>query len=173
MASEAPRPQVPQIIPETLLEKKRYLLAGRRRGLRIRNRGSWDREMEHFRDAVLQASQETRTSSFPQDSISIVREEEKLRSLERELVVDAYSHDDPDVHVEDGWVIAEVKGFMEPIKFPLSEIEKEVKVSLSISHRGTHPKLTFSLLLHRADERRRGLSQDCDDATCELRSLAR
>jgi acyl-CoA hydrolase len=117
------RVKVPSILPVTLLEKKRYLLAGRRRAHRIRRHAAWDALVCSLRDYVLRESAGESERRAHEESDARVQQ---LEALEREMLVDAYVRGDEDVKVIDGqWVVAEIEGAMEPIRAPLAEIERE------------------------------------------------
>lgn len=116
--SKPPPFQVPQVKPVTVLEHKRYLLAGRRRGHRMKRRQIWDSQLSSFRDYVL---------SFPASPHAVLESERmagqgELKDIEMELVAEGYLKGDEDVRVEAGQVIAEVEGFMDRVSFPLKDV---------------------------------------------------
>ncbi|KAG0146399.1 hypothetical protein CROQUDRAFT_657376 [Cronartium quercuum f. sp. fusiforme G11] len=110
--------QTPIVLPQTILEQKRYLLAGRRRGYRMKQSSEWNKLLDHFKDYVLSLNYPTDPNGSHQQAT-----DEELRKIERELIAESYLKEDSEVRVEDGMVIAEVLGNLNPIKVPLVEIE--------------------------------------------------
>ena len=48
-----------------------------------------------------------------------------LLGLQKELIVEAFMRQDPDVKVDGEWVVASIEGFMDPVRVPLKEIERK------------------------------------------------
>ncbi|KAH9823243.1 HotDog domain-containing protein [Melampsora americana] len=111
--------RVPKVIPQTVLDQKRYLLAGRRRGHRIGESDEWNNLLKQFREYVL-------SLKYPEEQgeRNWQANDEELARIEQELIADSFVRKDPDVRVEDGMVVAEIPDHMEPIKISLAEIEK-------------------------------------------------
>lgn len=109
--------RVPIIVPQTVVEKKRFLLAGRRRGHRIEKSDEWNQLLQDFRKYVLSLDYATGN----QIDNTLVDEDE-LVQIEKEIVSEMYFRHHKDVRVEGGMVVAEVRDHMDPIKIPLAEV---------------------------------------------------
>lgn len=108
---------MPIIVPQTVVEKKRFLLAGRRRGHRIEKSDEWNQLLQDFRKYVLSLDYATGN----QIDNTLVDEDE-LVQIEKEIVSEMYFRHHKDVRVEGGMVVAEVRDHMDPIKIPLAEV---------------------------------------------------
>lgn len=117
------RAQVPAIRPRTTLESKRYLLAGRRRAVRILGRDVRDALLLAFRAQLLAIDRATRDGLAP--GLESESDKEALMlELQRELVVEAFMKEDPAISVDGEWVVASIEGFMDPVRVPLAEVKK-------------------------------------------------
>ncbi|EGG12066.1 uncharacterized protein MELLADRAFT_89281 [Melampsora larici-populina 98AG31] len=127
--------RVPKVIAQTVLDQKRYLLAGRRRGHRIRQSVEWNSLLEKFREYVL-------SLKYPEEQgeRNWQANDEDLARIEKEVIADSFIRKDPDVRVDDGMVVAEIPDHMEPIKIPLAEVEwlyeAVVKIEKIVADRG-------------------------------------
>ncbi|GAA5860089.1 hypothetical protein JCM1840_001878 [Sporobolomyces johnsonii] len=114
------RAQLPEIKPSSLLEQKRYLLAGRRRAHRIQNAKTNDALLASFRkflDSLEQRRRRELEEAAPdQDAL--------LLKLQEEILVEAYMRNDPDVHVEGDEVVCSIEGYVDPVRIKKSVIEK-------------------------------------------------
>lgn len=118
-----PRPtrrQVPAVEPSSTLESKRFLLAGRRRAHRIQGSHKNDELLARFRKQLFAIEAEQRELLPSQQGV----EEDNIAALQQEMIVEAYMRQDPDVRAEDGFVVASIEGFMEPVKIPLATVQK-------------------------------------------------
>lgn len=123
------KPVVAAIVPQTLIEKKRYLFAGRRRAMRT-TRPPEDfsslrtvvakmipthakRQWAYESGSSSQTSSNAgsgRTSPRPNGeryhpTTAEKRQARELRSLELELLADAFEANDPHVHMDDGDIV--------------------------------------------------------------------
>jgi len=87
-----PRPKLKRIMPTTLIEKKRYLLAGRRRELRMAQPPQGPR-FAAFRAEILGMSYE-RGSSSPEEQAQGRIQARQIASLEKELLAEALKAND-------------------------------------------------------------------------------
>ncbi|KAG8880863.1 Acyl-coenzyme A thioesterase 12 [Tulasnella sp. 331] len=87
-----PRPKIKKIIPSTLLERKRYILAGRRRELRLVHSKS-SKDVVDFRAEVLaMALQEATRNDMINSSVDRT---EALAFIEKQILADALRAKDP------------------------------------------------------------------------------
>ena len=111
-----PSNRVPPVTPKSTIEKKRFILAGRRRANRLRDDSG--KLLAAFREQLegiaAQMEEDGRDPSDHQDQL--------LATLEQELLAEAYFRKDGDVTVENGFLVAIIEG--ERITAPLKEIEK-------------------------------------------------
>lgn len=114
--------QLPELVPSSTLETKRFLLAGRRRAHRLQRAKQNDALLSSMRDEVLRIEKEVHASER-------VREEEHVSSdailaLQTEVMVEAYMRQDPDVKVVGNEIVAEIEGFMDPVRLSRDLVEK-------------------------------------------------
>ncbi|GAA98405.1 uncharacterized protein L969DRAFT_47693 [Mixia osmundae IAM 14324] len=113
---------VPEITPLTVLEQKRFFLAGRRRGHRIKQARAWQDELTPFRNEVLAMSDlASRQAQDQRDSDKVV---DKMAELEKRFIAEAYLRNDPDIRLEGEYVIAQVEGYTEPLRVKKEDIDK-------------------------------------------------
>ncbi|GAA5878948.1 hypothetical protein JCM16303_007240 [Sporobolomyces ruberrimus] len=114
------RAQLAEIKPVTLLEQKRYLLAGRRRAHRIKNAKETDALLSSYRAFVDDLEKKRRIESQTPPP----RQDEVVGQLEREILLEAYMRGDPDVKVEGDEVVGSIEGFMEEVRVPKRIIDQ-------------------------------------------------
>ncbi|MBW0462674.1 hypothetical protein O181_002389 [Austropuccinia psidii MF-1] len=117
-ASDSVKVQVPQVVPRSLLEHKRHLLAGRRRRQRLSQKKEWIELFQKFRKYVqsipsLEEEDDVRTLS-----------NEGLEQIQKQMIAHSYFKQDGEARLEGDTVIADLDEQSEPIKVPLSEITK-------------------------------------------------
>lgn len=122
--------QVPAVQPRTVLEHKRYLLAGRRRGHRFQRRAIWDAHLSLFRSYVLAFPADPYDDNLAGEGGAGVK---TLKDVEIELVAEGYVKGDQDIRVEGDMVVAEVEGFMDKVSFPLKDVRRLLSPSRSPS----------------------------------------
>lgn len=123
----ARRAQLAEVKPSTLLGKKRYLLAGRRRAHRLQKAKEHDALHASFRQAVFQLEQDQRAQSDADSRANEPNQERLIASLQLEIVTEAYLRQSPDVRVDGETVVGEIEGFVEPVRIPKAEVEAAVK----------------------------------------------
>lgn len=153
--SDQPRkkPIVASIVPQTLIEKKRYLFAGRRRVIRtsrppedfsvLRNVVAGMVPAHAKRQRASESGSSSQSSSVAGSGRASPRAEQEkrqareLRSLELELLADALEARDPHVHVDEGDVVRADIGVYGPDApaVPLADL----KVILEKRKRGRRP----------------------------------
>ncbi|GAA5835583.1 hypothetical protein JCM11251_002969 [Rhodosporidiobolus azoricus] len=117
------RAQLAEIKPSSLLEQKRYLLAGRRRAHRIQRSKAHDAVLASFREQIA-VIEDGRRQGTVQSDHGPENEVKLISSLQTEVLTEAYIRHDPDVHVDGDDLVGEIEGFMEPVRVKLAEIEK-------------------------------------------------
>ncbi|GAA6018933.1 hypothetical protein JCM8202_000609 [Rhodotorula sphaerocarpa] len=126
-APGARRAQLAEVKPSTLLGKKRFLLAGRRRAHRLQKAKEHDALHASFRQAVFQLEQDQRAQSDADSRANEPNQERLIASLQLEIVTEAYLRQSPDVRVDGDTVVGEIEGFVEPVRIPRAEVEAAVK----------------------------------------------
>lgn len=111
--------QVPELQPQSTLETKRFLLAGRRRAHRMQRSKKSDALLAAFRAELFVIEAELNEGAHPAED-----SEDNIAALQQEMIVEAWMRNDPDVHVEGEFVVASVEGFMEPVKVQLADVKK-------------------------------------------------
>ncbi|GAA6059283.1 hypothetical protein JCM10212_006676 [Sporobolomyces blumeae] len=114
------RAQLPEIKPSTLLEQKRYLLAGRRRAHRIKYAKSNDKLLTSFRQYVDDLERER----GEKNRIPSPDEDKLVQQLQEEIIVEAYMKHDPDVRVEGDEIVGAIEGYMDEVRVSKHAIEK-------------------------------------------------
>ncbi|GAA5992180.1 hypothetical protein JCM5350_002562 [Sporobolomyces pararoseus] len=107
------RAQLPEIKPVTLLEQKRYLLAGRRRAHRIKNAKETDKLLSSYRSFVEQLETKRRVE---EQANALPKQDEFVGQLEQEILLEAYMKGDPDVRVEGDEIVGSIEGFMDEVR---------------------------------------------------------
>lgn len=132
------RPKVKKVLPATLIEKKRYLLAGHRRELRLAAGKKANGGMAAFRAEVL-----TMSSSLHSELTMSPRAEHSkvISDMEKELIADALSENDPSVvHSVDPTgeeVVSLAPGLYDGLGSPAPVIRlSEIKETLNQRKRG-------------------------------------
>lgn len=114
------RVALPPIKPSSLLEQKRYVLAGRRRAARLSRKDEDAAIFAGFRELVY-----TLVSPLDASVSEAAIAPERLAEIERDLLVDAFVAKDPDVSVEgDRVVYRPSDAGEETITVPLDEVEQ-------------------------------------------------
>ncbi|GAA5915639.1 acyl-CoA thioesterase [Sporobolomyces salmoneus] len=114
------RAQLPEIKPTTLLERKRYLLAGRRRAHRIKNSKETDRLLSSYRAFVDELEKKRQAEARK----PLEKENELVDRLEQEILVEAYMRGDPDVRVDGEDVVGSIEGYMEKVRVSKKVIDQ-------------------------------------------------
>ncbi|KAG8925938.1 Acyl-coenzyme A thioesterase 12, partial [Tulasnella sp. 418] len=137
-----PRPKLKRIIPVTLIEKKRYLLAGRRRELRLNGPHPYE-GYEIVREEVLKLEVAVGNETAADSTEGSGDQQREIFSLEKELLADALSTNDPSVikfEGQDGQTLvsirSDVHGGLEAPVVPLNELH-EVLSGRKRGRRGT------------------------------------
>lgn len=118
----ARRARLPEIKPSTLLEQKRYLLAGRRRAHRIQNSKKDDQVLTSYRAFLddLESNKRRR-----EQSKVVPREQDELvNKLQEEILVEAWMKGDRDVREEGDEIVGVIEGYMEEVRVKKSVVEK-------------------------------------------------
>ncbi|GAA5830251.1 hypothetical protein JCM5353_005364 [Sporobolomyces roseus] len=118
----ARRAQLPEIKPSTLLEQKRYLLAGRRRAHRIQNSKKDDQLLTSYRAFLddLESNKRRR-----EQSKLVPREQDELvNKLQEEILVEAWMKGDRDVREEGDEIVGVIEGYMDEVRVKKSVVEK-------------------------------------------------
>ncbi|GAA6010677.1 hypothetical protein JCM11491_002890 [Sporobolomyces phaffii] len=126
------RTQLAAITPVTLLEQKRYLLAGRRRAHRIHTAAETDRLLSAYRSfvdgversqlALERGTSGTRRRGEAGDAAVLGR-------LEHEILLELYLKGDPDVRVEGDEVVGSIEGYPDQVR-----VAKDVLDRLAMKH---------------------------------------
>ncbi|BGP39821.1 hypothetical protein JCM10449v2_003773 [Rhodotorula kratochvilovae] len=119
------RAQLPEVKPQTLLEQKRYLLAGRRRAHRIQRSKADDALHTSFRDEVFRLERAARD-----EELALARESherEDVANLQVEILTEAFMRGDPDVHVDGADLVGEIEGFVEPVRVRRAVVEDAIR----------------------------------------------
>ncbi|BGP15959.1 hypothetical protein JCM10213v2_003952 [Rhodosporidiobolus nylandii] len=119
------RAQLAELKPSSLLEQKRYLLAGRRRAHRIQRSKEHDSLLSAFRQQVFAIEEDKRRAAASSDGGE--DQEALLLALQTELLTEAYMRNDPDVHAEGDDIVGEIEGYVEPVRVKRSEVEKAMR----------------------------------------------
>ncbi|GJN89204.1 hypothetical protein Rhopal_002182-T1 [Rhodotorula paludigena] len=120
------RAQLPEIKPSSLLEQKRYLLAGRRRAHRIQRSKENDEMYAAYRREVLRLEAEQREREADDAARSEGREK-VLQSLQVEVITEAWMRRESDVHEDGDDIVAEIEGFVEPVRVKKSVVDAAVR----------------------------------------------
>lgn len=147
--------KVPELIPITILQRKRYLLAGRRRSNRLLNQNQTNSLLVEFREQLLNLEKDLKNR---RDSpIESKEEKETLLALQEELIVEAYILKDPSIRIEGTDLIANLPGFMseeKEIRIPLERIKKLI----GLKGKGGYRRLTIpSMDSSKVEDNRRNL----------------
>ncbi|KAM0787563.1 hypothetical protein ACM66B_003633 [Microbotryomycetes sp. NB124-2] len=125
--STPPKPkrfQLPEVEPVSLIETKRFLLAGRRRARRIQRAQKSDALLSSMRSELFAIEKDV----IERDRNAGVKDtQDNIAQLQLELIVEAYMRQDPDIKFEGDDVVVSIEGFMEPVRAPLSAVEKATK----------------------------------------------
>ncbi|GAA5928357.1 acyl-CoA thioesterase [Sporobolomyces koalae] len=114
------RAQLPAVTPSTLLEQKRYLLAGRRRAHRIKNAKETDALLSSYRSFVDDLESRRRLEAQAPSP----NEDELVQQLQEEILLEAYMRGDPDVRVDGHEVVGSIEGYMSEVRVSKSVLEK-------------------------------------------------
>ncbi|CEQ40411.1 SPOSA6832_02049, partial [Sporobolomyces salmonicolor] len=114
------RAQLPEIKPASLLEQKRYLLAGRRRAHRIQNAKTNDSLLASFRE-FLDSLEQRRRRELAEAAPD---QDDLILKLQEEILVEAYMRNDPDVRIDGDEVVGSIEGYVDPVRIKKSVIEK-------------------------------------------------
>ncbi|KAK4051196.1 hypothetical protein OIV83_003018 [Microbotryomycetes sp. JL201] len=125
--SSPPKPkrfQLPEVEPRSLIETKRFLLAGRRRARRIQRAQKADELLSSMRTQVFELEKDV----IERDRNAGVKDtQDNIAQLQLELIVEAYMRQDPDIRLDGDDVVVSIEGFMEPVRAPLAAVEKATK----------------------------------------------
>ncbi|GAA6002444.1 hypothetical protein JCM10207_001123 [Rhodosporidiobolus poonsookiae] len=125
-APPAPRrAQLAEIKPSSLLEQKRYLLAGRRRAHRIQRSKQHDALLGAFRRQIAAIEENRRLAAASEDDSH--DQDAVLLALQTEIITDAYMRKDPDVHVDGDDLVGEIEGYVEPVRVKKAEVERAMR----------------------------------------------
>lgn len=113
-----------EIKPSSLLEQKRFLLAGRRRAHRIQRSKAHDALLATFREEIFAIERERERAEAEGERQD---QEELLLALQLEILADAWIKKDPDVHVDGEDLVGEIEGYVDPVRVKLVEVEKAAK----------------------------------------------
>lgn len=140
-AVQAAKPRtLPHVRPDTLLEQKRYILAGRRRAVRLRESAARESLLSDFRKELL-AQLAERLATERNEPRASAREDKLIEKLEKEIILEAYLREDPAVHVHGDMVRINIDAggdvdeadyaasgiSSEIISMPLKEIQNEIR----------------------------------------------
>lgn len=128
------RAQLPEVKPQTLLEQKRYLLAGRRRAHRIQRSKADAALHSSFRDEVFRIERAVLEADKARAQQSHNRED-LLANLQVEVLTEAFMRGDPDVRTEGDDLVGEIEGFVEPVRVKRAVVEAAVRKK---GHGGWH-----------------------------------
>lgn len=148
--SQKIKSQVPELIPITTLQRKRYLLAGRRRAHRLSGQNITNSLLVNFREQLLKLEKDLKKE---RDSpIESSEEKDNLLALQEELMVEAYMRQDIDVRIDGEELVAAIEGFMDEVRIPLEKIKK----SAEMRGKGGYRRLTIPSMdpQNVADDRR-------------------
>ncbi|GAA5956165.1 hypothetical protein JCM8115_001642 [Rhodotorula mucilaginosa] len=127
-APPAPRKaQLPGVRPVSLLARKRYLLAGRRRAHRLQRAKEHDALNASFREALFRLEKDRQDAADLAARANEADQARLLHSLQLEILTEAYLRQSPDVRVEGDEVVGEIEGFVEPVRVKKSDIEAEIQ----------------------------------------------
>lgn len=121
------KPTVPDVIPTSTLEHKRFLLAGRRRAMRIQNKKKVEVQHAAAREQLLVIEKQMRDAERAIPPGHTREETEKvIEAIQREMLVEAYMKEDPILTIDEasGYVEAKIEGFMDPVRMSLVEIKR-------------------------------------------------
>ncbi|KAH8920138.1 Thioesterase/thiol ester dehydrase-isomerase [Atractiella rhizophila] len=128
------------VIPQTVLEKKRYLLAQRRRTTRMRTQSpSYVSTLKKFRDHLLYLSSLHASAHVGKDEDFASSSSALIPALEKSYLIDAYLRGDPDV------VVDEEKGVLRATVEGEEGREEEVSVSMEEVHMETQRRRSSSM----------------------------
>lgn len=117
--------QLPEVVPTSTLETKRFLLAGRRRAHRLKRSKESDALLSAMRDEVLRLEKEMNEAE--RGLVGSKSTEDTILALQTEMVVEAWMRRDSDLRVEGDSVVAEIEGFMAPVKVKKDVVEKAAR----------------------------------------------
>lgn len=119
--------QLPPVRPVTLLARKRYLLAGRRRAHRLQRAKEHDALNASFREALFRLEKDRQDAADLAAKANEADQARLLHSLQLEILTEVYLRQSPDVRVEGDEVVGEIEGFAEPVRVKKSDIEAEIQ----------------------------------------------
>lgn len=119
--------QLPEVRPSSLLARKRYLLAGRRRAHRLQRAKEHDALNASFREALFRLEKDRQDAADLKAKANEADQAYLLHSLQLEILTEAYLRQSSDVRVEDDEVVGEIEGFVEPVRVKKSDIEAEIQ----------------------------------------------
>ena len=119
--------QLPEVRPVTLLARKRYLLAGRRRAHRLQRAKEHDALNASFREALFRLEKDRQDAADLAAKANEADQARLLHSLQLEIFTEAYLRESADVRVEGDEVVGEIEGFVEPVTVKKSDIEAEIQ----------------------------------------------
>ncbi|BGP07875.1 hypothetical protein JCM10049v2_003719 [Rhodotorula toruloides] len=129
------RAQLPELKPSSLLEQKRYLLAGRRRAHRIKQAKENDRRNSAFREQVYAIERESRQGAAAAVDEQFADRAALLGRLQVELLSEMFMRGESDVRVDGDEIIGEIEGFVEPVRVKKALVDRAV---LAKGHGGWH-----------------------------------
>lgn len=129
------RAQLPELKPSSLLEQKRYLLAGRRRAHRIKQAKENDRRNAAFRDQIYEIERESRQGAAAAVDEQFADRAALIGQLQVELLIEMFMRGEQDVRVEGDEVVGEIEGFVEPVRVKKALVDRAV---LDKGHGGWH-----------------------------------
>lgn len=154
------RPQLKQIQPQTLLEEKRFHLAGRRRALRKARPPPSD-AMTKFRQEVLSILPPIAHENHTR------RQYEQLRDIELEIIAEAYAKSDSSIRVEADFVVGDPAVYgSKPPRAHISDVHRVIE-TYSVKKTSEHRALGFED--HRGASRKSKLEEHHRAATPENR----
>ncbi|BGP24464.1 acyl-CoA thioesteraes 11 [Rhodotorula toruloides] len=129
------RAQLPGLKPSSLLEQKRYLLAGRRRAHRIKQAKENDRRNRAFQEQIYEIERESRVGAPAAVDEQFEDRKALLGQLQVELLSEMFMRGESDVRIEGDEVVGEIEGFVEPVRVKKALIDRAV---LEKGHGGWH-----------------------------------
>lgn len=75
---------------------------------------------------ALSAAQDQAERDRLDSKTETTHESSVLEAVQKELMTEAYMRNDPDLKIENGYLVASIEDYMEPIKVAMSEIEAAV-----------------------------------------------
>ncbi|GAA5880656.1 hypothetical protein JCM3774_000566 [Rhodotorula dairenensis] len=155
--------QLPEVRPVSLLARKRYLLAGRRRAHRLHRAKEHDALNLAFREALFELERDRSDAADRAAKAHEPDQERLLRNLQLEILTEAYLRQSADVRVDGDELVGEIEGFVEPVRVKKSEVEAEIERKghgdVVLGHnRGTQtPRDRVSVSTKEGNEHREGV----------------